>query len=50
VDQRFAGFVPMFCPDWLARFMKSVEPIIERIPVLNALGCAVYVLIAERNA
>jgi hypothetical protein len=49
VSQRFAGFVPMFCPDWLARLMKGAEPLLERLPLLNALGCAVYVLVARRG-
>jgi ubiquinone/menaquinone biosynthesis C-methylase UbiE len=45
---RLAGLVPMFCPDWVARTAKFMEPAIERIPVLNALGCAIYVFTAER--
>jgi hypothetical protein len=39
----------MFCPDWLARSAKCLEPIVERTPVLNALGCAIYVFVAERR-
>ncbi len=46
---QLAGLVPMFCPDWLARSAKCLEPIIERTPVLNALGCAIYVFVAERR-
>jgi SAM-dependent methyltransferase len=46
---RFAGFVPMFCPDWLARATKTVEPILEALPGLRALGCAVFVLVAKRR-
>ncbi|MCX5828408.1 MAG: hypothetical protein NTV58_10480 [Deltaproteobacteria bacterium] len=46
--EKFAGFVPMFCPDRLARLMKTMEPAIEAIPVLNALACAVYVMAARR--
>jgi SAM-dependent methyltransferase len=49
VRQRFAGFVPMFCPDRLARLMKGAEPLLERLPLLSALGCAVYVLVARRG-
>jgi len=45
----FAGFVPMFSPDWLARAMKAVEPALERLPGLRALGCAVVVLVARRR-
>ena len=47
--EKFAGFVPMFSPDWLARLMKGVEPLLERTPGLRALGCALYVLVASRN-
>ncbi len=49
VDQRFAGFVPMFCPNWFARIAKAIEPIIERLPVVRTLGCAVYMLVARRD-
>ena len=47
--RRFAGFVPMFCPDSVARLMKAVEPILERIPLLRALACAVVVITAVRS-
>jgi len=49
VYQRFAGFVPIFCSDWVARATKAVEPLVERIPAINALGCAVVVLIGRRE-
>ena len=49
VSCRFSGFVPMFCPDVLARLMKFLEPLVEHLPVVNALGCAVYVMVVERN-
>jgi SAM-dependent methyltransferase len=49
VYQRFAGFVPIFCSDWVAQATKAVEPLVERIPVINALGCAVVVLIGRRE-
>jgi SAM-dependent methyltransferase len=44
---QFAGLVPMFCPDWMARVLKGVEPVFERIPGLRSIGCAVYVLRAS---
>ena len=47
--RRFAGFVPMFCPNWLARAMKTVEPLLEGFPGLRALGCAVFILVAKRK-
>ncbi len=48
VHKRFAGFVPMFCPDWLARAMKVTERAVEHLPLVRALGCSVIVLVAER--
>jgi SAM-dependent methyltransferase len=44
----FAGFVPMFCPDCIARGMKAVEPLVEVIPGVNRLACAVYVVLSRR--
>lgn len=46
--RQFAGFVPMFCPDWWARAAKRVEPVVERVPLVRAVGCAVYVFSAGR--
>lgn len=48
--RRFAGFVPMFCSDGLARRMKSIEPVVERVPWLDAYGCAVVVVKAIRSS
>lgn len=49
VSLRFAGFVPMFCPDWTARAMKRLEPIVESLPLLRSHACAVYVMVARRG-
>ncbi len=49
VLRRYAGFVPMFSPDPLAKAMKILEPLVERLPFVNALGCAVCVLVATRQ-
>lgn len=46
--QKFAGFVPMFCPDWVARLTKMIEPAIEKTPFLRDLACSVVVMIAKR--
>lgn len=47
--RRWAGFVPMFCPDWFARVTKFVEPVVETLPVVRHVGCAVYVFTAVRR-
>jgi ubiquinone/menaquinone biosynthesis C-methylase UbiE len=46
---RYAGFVPMFSPDWLARIMKALEPVVEWLPGLRKLACAVYILAVARE-
>ncbi len=44
VEQRlFIGLVPMFCPDWMARGLKRLEPLVEATPGLRAIGCGQYV-------
>ena len=40
-----AGLVPCFCPDWLAKSLKFIEPFFEKIPFLNVLYCAVDVIV-----
>jgi SAM-dependent methyltransferase len=45
--RKWAGFVPMFCPDWMAKMMKAVEPVVEAVPVIKHLGCAVYTFSAS---
>ncbi len=39
----FVGLVPMFCPEPLARLLKRLEPIVERLPVIRAVCCGQYV-------
>ena len=40
--RKWAGFVPMFCPDAVARLMKVLEPFVERAPLANQIASAVY--------
>ena len=47
--RQYAGFVPMFCPNWVARVMKAVEPLVESLPGIRAQCCAVFVLVARRR-
>lgn len=47
--RKFAGFVPMFCPDWVARTTKRIEPLIEGMPFARDFACSVVVIIAERD-
>jgi SAM-dependent methyltransferase len=49
IYQKFAGFVPMFCPDWMATAMKFAEPAVESLPLLRALACSVFVMVGQRQ-
>lgn len=49
VTCRFTGFVPMFCPNSIAKLMKTLEPLVERTPLLRMAGCAVYTILARRR-
>jgi len=44
-----AGLVPCFCPDWMAQFLKFIEPFLEKIPFINAFYCAVEVIVYEKK-
>ena len=46
--RRWVGLVPFFCPDWMARSLKAIEPVVEQLPLINAIGCAQYVFVATR--
>jgi SAM-dependent methyltransferase len=42
------NLVPMFCPDWMARPLRLVEPAVERLPGLRDIACGQIVLVGER--
>ncbi|MGD9781259.1 MAG: class I SAM-dependent methyltransferase [Kiritimatiellia bacterium] len=47
--RKWVGLVPFFCPDLMARMLKMVEPVWERIPLVRVFGCAVCVMVATRR-
>lgn len=49
VYRKFAGFVPMFCPDHIALLTKRIEPVIESVPLVKDLACSVVVIVARRT-
>lgn len=49
-SRQWVGLVPFFCPDWIARSLKRLEPLVEAMPVGRRVGCGVYVLVATRGA
>lgn len=49
-SSKWAGFVPMFCPDPVAMCMKLIEPLLEALPFFRQAMCAVYVVVGERKS
>jgi ubiquinone/menaquinone biosynthesis C-methylase UbiE len=47
-SEQFGGFVPYFWPDLVVRCMKSIEPVVESIPLVNSIACAYYAVAARR--
>lgn len=48
-QRQWTGLVPFFCPDWMARVLKCVEPVVEGLPLVSALACGNYVFCASRQ-
>lgn len=47
-SRKWAGFVPMFCPNLIACLMKALEPLVEHTPLVSRIASAVYVFKAAR--
>jgi SAM-dependent methyltransferase len=45
---QFINLVPMFCPTPLARALNLAEPIVEKLPIIRAIGCGQTLIVAER--
>ena len=43
VSSRYIGLVPFFCPDFIAKVLKAIEPIFEAIPLVRTISCGQYV-------
>jgi SAM-dependent methyltransferase len=46
---RHVNLVPMFCPDWMARLCKIVEPLVESLPVVRNFCCGQYIILAGKR-
>ena len=44
IKESYAGLVPFFCPDWMADLLKTIEPWIEKTPIMRNFSCAVYIV------
>lgn len=48
VSRRYLNLVPMFCPDWMAKICKKLEPLVERIPLLREIFCGQCIIVATK--
>jgi 2-polyprenyl-3-methyl-5-hydroxy-6-metoxy-1,4-benzoquinol methylase len=45
---RMLNLVPFFCPDPIAKVLRAVEPLVERIPLLRDIACGQSIIVAGR--
>jgi SAM-dependent methyltransferase len=46
-SRSYCCLVPYFCPDIMARILKSVEPMMEAIPLVRTVACGAYVVVGK---
>lgn len=49
LDQSYIGVVPYFCPTWLAKFLKRIEPFFEKIPLLHKIYCGQNLIVYKKS-
>jgi 2-polyprenyl-3-methyl-5-hydroxy-6-metoxy-1,4-benzoquinol methylase len=42
------NLVPMFCPDWMAKVLRAIGPIVERLPLLRGIACGQSIIVARK--
>lgn len=47
--KKYINLVPMFCPDWIAVGSRTIEPVVEQIPLLRNICCGQIVIRAEKG-
>ena len=48
--KKYIGIIPVFAPNWFAKFLNAVEPGFERIPIANKLYCSNLIVSAVKGA
>jgi SAM-dependent methyltransferase len=46
-EATYVGLVPFFCPDAFAKILKSVEPLVESVPLVRQLACGQYMILLD---
>lgn len=47
-SSRVLNLVPFFCPDSMAKVLRTAEPLIERIPLLRDIACGQSIIVARK--
>lgn len=47
-SKRVFNLVPMFCPDWMAKGLRLVGPVVEKVPLLRDIACGQSIIMAQR--
>ena len=47
IFEEFIGLVPFFCPDWLTKIAKYLEPLVESLPFIRNVACGQYIFAVE---
>lgn len=47
-SKKVINIVPTFCPDWMAKILHTIEPLIEPIPLLRDIVCGQSVIVARK--
>lgn len=42
------NLVPMFCPDLMAKVLRWIEPLVERIPLIRDIACGQSIIVATK--
>lgn len=48
IDCHYINLVPYFCPDWMAKLCRIVEPVVETLPFVRNIACGQYVILAKK--
>jgi SAM-dependent methyltransferase len=48
-SSKYLNLVPMFCPNWMAKLCKSMEPMVESTPILRNLACGQALFVAKNT-
>lgn len=47
-SNKVINLVPVFCPDWMARIFRFVQPLVERLPLVRNIACGQIIIVAHK--